>query len=94
MRGIQQRESHRGMPEAEYHIAYVADERGYVHFCNEEIGRGINLFEIDPDLRQLLDGADYMATPIKQRVEDGKTYKFLSVYRNNKIYELGIDLSR
>lgn len=74
--------------------AYVADERGYVHFCNEEIGRGINLFEIDPDLRQLLDGADYMATPIKQRVEDGKTYKFLSVYRNNKIYELGIDLSR
>ena len=74
--------------------AYVADETGYVYLCNEEIGRGINLFEIDENLRKLLEGADYIATPIKQRVEDGKTYKFLSVYRNNNIYELGIDLSR
>ncbi|NLC69531.1 MAG: methyl-accepting chemotaxis protein, partial [Clostridiaceae bacterium] len=73
--------------------AYVADETGYVHYCNEEIGRGVNLFEFDKSLMQLLNGADYVAIPIKQRAEDGKTYKFLSVYRNNKIYELGIDLS-
>jgi len=73
--------------------AYVADETGYVHYCNEEIGRGINLFAIDKTMEQLLSGADYVATPIKQRVEDGKTFKFLSVYRNNKIYELGMELS-
>jgi len=74
--------------------AYVADETGYVHYCNEEIGRGVNLFAFDQSLKQLLHGVDYIATPIKQRVEDGKTYKFLAVYRNNKIYELGIDLSQ
>jgi len=73
--------------------AYVADETGYVHYCNEEIGRGINLFEIDKNMKQLLQGVDYMATPIKQRAEDGKTYKFLSVYRDKRIYELGMDLS-
>jgi len=73
--------------------AYVADATGYVHYCNEEIGRGINLFEIDKNMEQLLQGADYVATPIKQRVEDGKTYKFLAVYRNNRIYQLGMDLS-
>lgn len=39
--------------------AYVADETGYVHYCNEEIGRGINLFEIDNSMEQLLKGADY-----------------------------------
>ncbi len=73
---------------------YVADETGYVYLCSEEVGRGIKLFEIDPSLKALLEGADYVATPIKQRVEDGKPYKFLSVYRNNKVYQLGIDLSR
>jgi len=73
--------------------AYVADKTGYVHYCNEAIGRGINLFEIDKSLEQLLNGADYVATPIKPRAEDGKPYKFLSVYRNDRIYELGIDLS-
>ncbi len=73
---------------------YVADETGYVYLCNEEVGRGIKLFEIDPSLKALLEGADYVVTPIKQRVEDGKPYKFLSVYRNNKVYQLGIDLSR
>lgn len=73
--------------------AYVADETGYVHYSNEEICIGINLFEIDKSLKQLLSGVDYVATPIKQRVEDGKTYKFLCVYRNNMLYELGIDLS-
>ncbi|HHV95786.1 MAG TPA: hypothetical protein GXX37_04815 [Clostridiaceae bacterium] len=74
--------------------AYVADETGYVHYCNEEIGRGVNLFEFDISIKQLLNGADYIATPIKQRAEDGKTYKFLSVYRNNKIYELGMNLTK
>ncbi len=74
--------------------AYVADRTGYVHYCNEEIGRGVNLFEFDSSLRQLLDGVDYVATPIKKRVEDGKTYKFLSIYRNNWIYEVGLDLTR
>lgn len=73
--------------------AYVADETGYVHYCNEEVGRGIKLFEIDKSMKKLLEGADYVTTPIKQRAEDGKPYKFLSVYRNNKIYQLGIDLS-
>ncbi|HHY36480.1 MAG TPA: methyl-accepting chemotaxis protein [Firmicutes bacterium] len=73
--------------------AYVADETGYVHYCNEEIGRGVNLFAFDKSLEQLLEGADYVSTPIKQRAEDGKTYKFLSVYRNNRIYELGLDLT-
>lgn len=73
---------------------YVADETGYVYLCSEEVGRGIKLFEIDPSLKALLEGADYVATPIKHRVEDGKPYKFLSVFRNNKVYQLGIDLSR
>lgn len=73
--------------------AYVADETGYVHYCNEEIGRGVNLFAFDKSLEQLLSGVDYVSTPIKLRAEDGKIYKFLSVYRNNKIYELGLDLS-
>lgn len=74
--------------------AYVADETGYVHYCNEEIGRGVNLFVFDKNLQQLLNGVDYISTPIKRRAEDGKTYKFLSVYRNNKIYELGMDLTK
>ena len=73
--------------------AYVADETGYVHYCNEEIGRGVNLFEFDENLKQLLDGVDYITTPIKERAEDKKMYKFLAVYRNNWIIELGLDLS-
>ena len=72
---------------------YVADKTGYVHYCNEEIGRGVNLFEFDESLKHLLEGADYVATPIKERAEDKKIYKFLSVYRNNWIIELGLDLS-
>lgn len=74
--------------------AYVADKTGYVHYCNDKLGRGINLFEVDGSLKQLLDGVDYVATPIKQRVEDGRTYKFLCIYRNNTVYQLGIDLTK
>lgn len=74
--------------------AYVADKTGYVHYCNEEIGRGVNLFSFDKSLEQLLNGVDYIVTPIKQRAEDGKPYKLLSVYRNDKICELGLDLSQ
>jgi len=73
--------------------AYMADTTGYVHYCNEEIGWGVNLFEFDESLKQLLEGADYVATPIKERAEDKKIYKFLSVYRNNWIIELGLDLT-
>ena len=68
----------------------MADETGYVHYCNEEIGRGVNLFEFDENLKQLLDGVDYITTPIKERAEDKKMYKFLAVYRNNWIIELGL----
>lgn len=73
--------------------AYVADKTGKVNYSNEQICIGINLFEIDNTLTRLLDGATYIATPIKSRVEDGKTYKFLCVYRNDTIYELGIELT-
>ncbi|HHW30736.1 MAG TPA: hypothetical protein GXX20_03545 [Clostridiaceae bacterium] len=73
--------------------AYVADETGYVHYCNEEIGRGVNLFKFDKNFKKLLGDVDYIASPIKRRAEDGKMFKFLSVSRNKRIYELGIDLS-
>ena len=71
---------------------YVTDNKGLVKFCNEESSLGINLFEIGPTLNELKKGKEFVATPIKYRVEDNKLFKFLAVLHEERVYELGISV--
>lgn len=75
-------------------VLYIADETGKVNFCNDPVGIGVNLFGFDESLKSLLTGTDYIATPIKERVEDNKLFKFLAVFKNNTLYEIGISVEQ
>ena len=52
------------------------------------------LYAIDPRYSELRNGkSDFIATPIKSRVEDGKLFKFLSILNSkNQIYQVGLGL--
>ena len=76
-----------------FDILYYADDGGNVTHCNDPIGIGANLFKFDPTLKALDTGAPYVATPIKNRVEDGKLFKFLAIKRYNKIFEIGLSVT-
>jgi|GEM_PF-3301938 hypothetical protein len=55
---------------------------------------GIDLLAIDPKLIDLQKGrVDYVTTPIKHRIEDGKLFKFLSILDGKKqIIEVALSL--
>lgn len=75
-------------------VIYISDERGVVRYCNESVGLGLDLVKIDPSYKPLVDRrVAYVTTPIKNRVEDGKLFKFLAILdAQGKIYQIGLSI--
>ena len=71
---------------------YVTDARGNIEYCNEPETIGFNIYDTDPIFNKLKEGASFATTPIKKRVEDGKTYKYLAVKKDDLIYGVGMKL--
>ena len=75
-------------------VIYITDRNGVVKYCNDSQAIGLDLYAIDPSYKPLREGkVDYISTPIKHRVEDGKLFKFLSILNENKeVYQVGLGL--
>ena len=71
---------------------YVTDNKGDIIYCNEPETIGYNIYDIDPVFNSLKQGANFATTPIKKRVEDGKTYKYLAVLKDHAVYGVGMRL--
>lgn len=73
---------------------YITDSSGTVIYCSTKDAVGLNLYEVDKSFLALKEGnKDYMVTPIKVRVEDGKLFKFLTIVDENmQLYEVGLSL--
>jgi methyl-accepting chemotaxis protein len=72
--------------------AYVTDSKGVIVYCNEPETIGFNIYDVDPVFSILKEGASFATTPIKKRVEDGKTYKYLAVEKDGIVYGVGMRL--
>lgn len=73
---------------------YVTDKKGDIVICNEEETIGFNIYDVDPVFSSLKEGADFAATPIKERVEDGQLYKYLATISDGIVYGVGIAVKR
>lgn len=73
---------------------YITDSSGIVQYTNERSGIGLNLYMADPSFLALKEKKkEFIVTPIKKRVEDGKLFKFLTLTDNDgKLYEIGLAL--
>ena len=73
---------------------YITDPQGRVEYTNEKSAIGLNLYEADPTFQDFKKkNKEYIVTPIKKRVEDGKLFKFLTVSdERGKLYEIGLAL--
>lgn len=73
---------------------YITDSEGVVQYTSEKSAIGLNLYEADKSFLPLKEGErEYVVTPIKARVEDGKLFKFLTVVDEEKrLYEVGLSL--
>lgn len=74
---------------------YVTDSLGKVKYANEESAKGLNLYETYPSFLEIKGKTNqYMFTPIKKRIEDGKLFKFLTVSdKKGNLYQTGIDIN-
>jgi len=73
-------------------VVYITNEKGEVIYCNEVANIGLNLLKIDPLFKDL-DTNPYVVTKIKNRVEDGRLFKFLSVKDDKgRIYQIGLSI--
>ncbi len=76
-------------------VVYITDRQGIVRYCNEKETLGLNFYAIDPkSYNHLRDHRpEFVATPIKRRVEDGQLFKFLGVMGDDQIiYQVGMSL--
>ena len=82
------------LKETDMDVIYITDEKGVVKYCNEEISIGLDLYKADKSYETLKSGkSTYVSTPIKNRVEDGKLYKFLAMMdKDKRIYQGGLSL--
>ncbi|GMG95414.1 methyl-accepting chemotaxis protein [Tepidimicrobium xylanilyticum] len=73
---------------------YITNSSGTVEFTNEKSAIGLNLYKVDQSFQALKEGkVEYVVTPIKIRVEDGKLFKFLTIADDKKrLYEVGLSL--
>lgn len=73
---------------------YITDSSGIVEYTSEEAAMDLNLYEADRSFLDLKRGEeDYIATPIKIRVEDGKLFKFLTIIdEEDRLYQVGLSL--
>lgn len=74
---------------------YVTDKSGVVEYANEKSAIGLNLYQADPTFLQFKKtNKEYIVTPIKKRVEDGKLFKFLTLSdKEGRLFEVGLGLS-
>lgn len=81
--------------ETKVDVVYITDAEGTVRHCNEEEAIGLNFYAIDPVSYNHLrnNRPEFVATPIKRRVEDGQLFKFLGVMGEDRvIYQVGMSL--
>lgn len=73
---------------------YITDSSGVVEYTNEKTAIGLNLYEADLSFLDFKKkGLEYIVTPIKKRVEDGKLFKFLTLTdEKGRLYEVGLSL--
>lgn len=71
---------------------YITDPEGIVNYTNEKSGLGLNLYEADPTFLEFKKKkVEYIVTPIKKRVEDGKLFKFLTLTdEEGRLFEIGL----
>lgn len=76
-------------------VIYITDTNGEVNICNESQSLGLNLYQVDESFAPLKNGTiDFVATPIKKRVEDDQLFKFLAVSDNEgRLYQVGLSLN-
>ncbi len=67
-----------------------------MEYCSERETIGLNLYEIDPSYGPLKNGqVDYITTPVKNRVEDGRLFKFLAILgRDKRCYQVGLSVEK
>lgn len=77
-------------------VIYITDLNGAVEFCSERETIGLNLYDIDPSYSPLRQRkVDFITTPVKNRVEDGRLFKFLAIMgRDNRCYQVGLSVER
>lgn len=83
------------MKETQVDVVYITDRQGVVRYCNEKECIGLDFYAIDPkSYNHLRDHhPEFVATPIKRRVEDGQLFKFLGVMGDDQvIYQVGMSL--
>lgn len=73
---------------------YITDASGVVEYTNEKSAIGLNLYIADPSFKDFKSKKmEYIVTPIKKRMEDGKLFKFLTVTdESGRFYEVGLGL--
>lgn len=73
---------------------YVANSSGIVEYTNEKAAQGLDLYRAEPTFIVLKERKqEYVVTPIKKRVEDGRLFKFLiTVDQNGRLFEVGLAL--
>ncbi len=73
---------------------YVANKSGIVEHTNEKAAQGLDLYRAEPTFLVLKEKKqDYVVTPIKKRVEDGRLFKFLiTVDKSGRLFEVGLAL--
>lgn len=73
---------------------YVANASGIVEFTNEKAAEGLDLYRAEPTFLVLKEKKqEYVVTPIKKRVEDGKLFKFLIIVdQDGRLFEVALAL--
>ncbi|KNF07102.1 methyl-accepting chemotaxis protein [Gottschalkia purinilytica] len=72
---------------------YIADKNGIVKYCNEKHSIGINLYDLDDIYSDLKNKKDFITTCIKERVEDGRRFKFLAILdERQRVFQVGLSV--
>lgn len=73
---------------------YVANSSGIVEYTNEKAAEGLDLYRAEPTFVVLKERKqEYVVTPIKKRVEDGRLFKFLIIVdQDGRLFEVALSL--
>lgn len=91
---LNQKDIERLLEETNMDDIYITDSNGIVKYSSNSGALDLNLYEADKSFNALREGRqEYIVTPIKVRVEDGKLFKFLVIIdEDKKLYEVGMGL--
>lgn len=71
----------------------ITDTNGIVIHAADKQALGLNLYEVERSFLALKEGKrDWVATPIKKRVQDKAMFKFLALIDDKQIYQVGLSL--